>query len=212
MTAPVHAFVDIETTGLKKRENIILEIGIVLTDISLNKIDQFQQTVTDDVAIAHLDWLDNMAAQEPNFRGQEPWSGAKFVHEMHQRNGLATEIRAENAAGNKRTLAEVSHQATDWLKSHNVGQGGRSLPMVGNSIMFDRGYIEEQMPVLNGAFHYRNVDISSMKALVSIYRGDLVRLRADQLRPAGMHRSISDIDDSIEELKFYLEALFKKDL
>lgn len=212
VTKPEIAFIDIETTGLSKGVNIILEVGLALTDLSLQKIDTFSMIVSDDLVIQHLDWLKHMAEQEPNFRGQEPWSGAKYVYEMHQKNGLDAEIRATHAAGEKHTLAKVAHTAADWLRSYNVHPQGHHLPMTGSSVMFDRGFVETQMDTLNSMFHYRNTDISSLKNLVDKYRADLVEKRRKELQPVGAHRSLSDIDDSIEELKFYLENLFRKDL
>lgn len=204
------AILDIETSGLNERENIILEIGIVLLTRSLEIVGKFESVVADPMAVQHLDWLEQMASQEPNFRGQQPWAGAKYVHEMHQANGLAMEIRAKVQGGDIHSLAEVSHSAADWLRSFNIGRDLTALPMTGSSVHFDRGFIKEQMPVLNEQFHYRNIDISSVKGLVDLYRADIVELRKTELRPDCSHRAMRDCLDSIDELRFYLENVFSK--
>lgn len=212
MAAPEIAFVDIETTGLNKQENIILEVGIVLTDRELNVLDQWDSVVADENVAQHVEWLEKLALDEPNHRGQEPWSGARFVYEMHTKNGLLAEISSTMATGGPKTLASVSHEAADWLRSHNIGRNLNPLPMTGSSVHFDRGFIEWQMPILNEQFHYRNTDVSTLKNLVDLYRNDLVQARQTEAKPVGSHRAVYDCMDTISELRFYLENLFRKDI
>lgn len=210
MHTPSVAVIDIETTGLDRTKNIILEVGIILLNRDLEEIAVFEEVVADRNSVGHLDWLEGLAMEEPNYRGQEPWKGAKYVHEMHQNNGLANYIRARVASDECTTLGEISNKAADWLRSYNVGRNLNSLPMCGSTVHFDRGFIETQMPQLNEQFHYRNIDVSTLKGLVDLYRNDIATIRNVALLPARTHRALSDCRDSVAELKFYLEHLFAK--
>lgn len=207
-TQPAIAIVDLETGGLDPALNAIFEVGILLLDIELNEVASFSSIVADPFALAHLQWLEGLAMEEPAHRNEEPWRGARIVYEMHERSDLAAEIRGANGTGP--SLAVVEQQAVEFLRSWNVGPTGLSLPMTGSSILFDRQYIQAQMPQLNALFHYRNTDISSIKNLVNLYRMDLVALRNQSIAPAGLHRSLPDCRDTALELEFYLQELFAK--
>lgn len=209
--APVaFAVVDIETTGLREDENIILELGIVLLDRELNTIATFSSIIANRGTIAHVDWLQELASDEPKFRGKEPWFGAKNVFEMHTKNGLISLVRGAAASGNILTLDEVAQNAVNFLRSNNVGAGLNELPMTGSSVSFDRRFIRAQMPTLDKEFHYRNIDISTLKGLVDMYRADVVQNRNTSLDPKREHRALPDCFDSISELRFYLNHLFAK--
>lgn len=201
------AVIDIETSGLNPNEHIILEVGILLLTRDFEEIDSASWRVTDATAVAHLDWLERMAEEEANHRGQEPYAGARYVHEMHQRNELALEIHADIANGIEKTVAQVAVEAATWLEEHNISRKKNSLPMTGSTVHFDRGFIAAQMPKLNEQFHYRNIDISTLKNLVQIYAPNVAKAARNELDPQRLHRSLPDCWDSVGELKFYLEAL-----
>lgn len=213
MQPPAVAIVDIETSGLDHTKHVILELGIALYDLSLNEIATFSTLVADRNSVAHLQWLENLyneAREDLSLRSQEPWKGARIVHEMHQKNGLADEIRAVVAGGEEITLADAAFSAVAWLDSYGISQKKNALPMTGSTILFDRMFIQSQMPALNEAFHYRNIDISSIKGIVDMYRDDIVQTRHAELIPARTHRVLSDCKDSVEELEFYLKHFFVK--
>lgn len=205
------AVVDVETTGLEHEPGMILELGILLLDVQLAEVDNFHCIVADDNAVAWLNHLDTLAAQEREHHyGIEPWSGAKLVSEMHARSGLSDEIRTANGNGHKITEALMEKQAIEFMRSHGVGKGQLAVPMTGSTINFDRRWIGAKMPELNEQFHYRNIDVSSIKGLVDIYRGDLTAKR-NELNPQGLHRSIADCRDTVGELAFYIMNLLQKD-
>lgn len=210
-TLPQIAVVDVETTGLDEDKNVILELGIVLYGIDLNEIASFSQTVTDSTAISHLDHLAMLAAQAGDHLGQEPWSGAEYVHRMHQDNGLAWEIREANATGQRRTHAQVADEAAAWMMSQGLGPGRRMLPMTGSSVLLDRSFIKRQMPALNEMFHYRNTDVSTLKNLTEIYRADVAEsLLAVNMEFLGTHRVLADCRNTARELQHYLTTMWAK--
>lgn len=207
-----HVIVDIETSGLDPDKHTILELGILLLDYDLNEVASYSAIVSDHLAIAHLDWLETTArAAEAHPRGsaeyQQVFKGAVLCHEMHQRSGLAAEIRAAHAAGPGKSLSDIEVEASEFLAHHHLGPH-HPLPMTGSSVHFDRGFLATHAPDLNAMFHYRNVDISSFKGVLNIYRADLVDLREQTLAPQGLHRALPDCRDTAEEYRFYLRNVF----
>lgn len=208
---PVHVVVDVETTGLNENENVILELGIVLYSIEMQEISSFRRIVADGNTVAHLDHLAMLHAQERDHFGQEPWKGAAYVHEMHQKNGLAWEIRDAHAQGSQATPQAVAADAVGFLNAYGLGENRRKLPMTGSSVLLDRSFIKRQMPELDAAFHYRNTDVSSIKNLVEIYREDVrLDLQANPAARGGEHRVLSDCRNTAYELEFYLTWVFAK--
>lgn len=214
MAKPAFAILDLETSGLDPAKNAILEVGILLVDHQLAEIDHFDAVVADETAASHLNWLATLAAQaeaNPELRHQEPWSGGRFVYEMHQKHGLADEILAQYRNNTGASLAQVESAACDFLRSHGITDGRKNgLPMTGSSILFDRRYVIAQMPQLDALFHYRSVDVSSLKCLVDAYRDDWACERAATLKPAGLHRSLADCRDTVGELAWYLSKMLAK--
>lgn len=202
-----HAVVDIETTGLEESQNVILELGIILYNEKFEEIDSFEEGVVDDMTLSHLDWLEKMAAAEPHNKGIEPFKGARIVYEMHVDNGLINQIRGAYAEGYRASLAEVSHRATDWLRSHNIARTLNCLPMMGSSIGFDRAFIKRQMPILNDAFHYRNKDVSTIKNMVKDQWPELAARVSQETQPSAGHRVLSDCRDTMAEYRFYVSHL-----
>ncbi|MDN5745503.1 MAG: hypothetical protein L0H31_10330 [Nocardioidaceae bacterium] len=210
MAIPELAIVDVETTGLDPSENNVLELGILLLDIDLNEIDAFSGVVSSPGAVAALDRLAMLSAQQPQHPGEEPYQGARIVHEMHQKSKLAYDIREAAGRGRPQTVAQVEADAVAFLESHNVKPSAHRLPMTGSSIHFDRRFLAERMPTLEAQFHYRNIDISSIKEVTKLYRSDVADRAAKELKPKALHRSLPDCRDSVGELRFYLENIFAK--
>lgn len=209
---PVFVVIDCETSGLDVEKSAILELGILLLDASLDVIDEFTSIVVSDHAIQHLDHLALLAEQEPTYRGQEPWFGGKLVHEMHQKSGLADQIRKTHAEGIRFDLFDLQAGARDFLRGHGIDRNGKlARPMVGSSVQFDRKFLARWMPALEDMFHYRNIDVSTIKGITDTLRADVAAERAEKLRPQGLHRSLPDCYDTRDELAFYLDRFFSKE-
>ena len=169
-------WVDIETTGLRPDKDAILEIGIVITDLELEN-ENFHNWVCRpslDISIKDID---------------------PYVFNMHSTSGLWQSSLA----------AEIDfHVAVGCAKRFLEEQNALGLPMTGSSIHFDRAFLKAQAPSLDKLFHYRNIDVSTMKNLVEIYHPDIF-----ESRPQGekKHRAVDDCFDSIAELKHYVNAL-----
>ena len=170
-------WLDLEMTGLEPDQHVILEIGCVVTDGRLEVIAEGPS-----IAIHH---------PEEILTTMDPWS-----LDQHGRSGLTQRCRLS-----KITLDQAEKQTLDFLARHCEP---RSSPLCGNSIGQDRRFLYKYMPRLNDFFHYRNVDVSSIK--------ELVRRWYPNLQPPEKiksHDVLNDIRESIAELKFYRQNVFK---
>lgn len=178
-------WVDLETTGLNNdfqmmgvHRHKILEIGMHITDANLNIIDKGFS------AVIHHNREDLSLMNE-------------FVTQMHEKSGLLDAVEKSPFS-----LSVVEKMAIGYLESHNIHPN--TSPMCGNTIHFDRGFIEAQMPDLGKQFHFRNLDVSSFKELAFRQYFDI----AMGMKKSFKHRGLDDIKESIEELKYYQQNLF----
>ena len=172
-------WMDLEMTGLDHTSDVIVEIATLITDDDLVIIAEGPDLVI------HQD-DDVLARMDP------------VVVEMHTRSGLIGLIRES-----KVSLEEAGAATLEFIKMHVPEP--RSVPLCGNSIGTDRRFLSAYLPTIEDYLHYRSVDVSSVKELVKRWYPDLVpRLP----RKAGTHRALDDIRSSIEELRFYREAVF----
>ena len=171
-------WIDMEMTGLVPESDRIIEVAIVITDSNLNTVAEAP------VLVVHQ--ADEVLA------GMDNWNKS-----THAKSGLIDKIRAS-------TLDEraVELRMLDFLKLH-APKGGS--PMCGNSVCQDRRFMARTMPELEAWFHYRNLDVSTLKELVKRWKPEL----AKGFSKHGKHEALADIYESIEELKYYREHLIR---
>ncbi len=171
-------WIDLEMTGLDTTKDYIIEIATIVTDSKLNIVAEGPM-----LAIHQADAIMN-AMDEWNTR-------------QHGKSGLTERVR-------KSTLNEeaAERQTLEFLAQH-VPQN--ASPMCGNSICQDRRFLARCMPELERYFHYRNLDVSTIKELASRWSPDVAR----GFTKGGTHLAMDDVKDSIRELQYYREKLFR---
>lgn len=171
-------WIDCEMTGLDLTSDALVEVAVLVTDSDLNVLG-------DGVDVVIRPPADALAAM------------GDFVRDMHTKSGLIDEFEAGV------TLAEAEKLVLDHVRRYV--NGPRQVPMAGNTIGTDRAFLARDMPALEGFLHYRNVDVSSVKELA---RRWFPRAFFNAPAKAGGHRALADIRESIEELRYYREAVF----
>jgi oligoribonuclease len=171
-------WIDCEMTGLSLELDALVEIAVLVTDSDLNLIGEGVNVV--------------IKATPEQLAGM---SG--FVAQMHTDSGLITEI-AEGA-----TMAAAEDAILAYLESTGTVPG--KSPLAGNSVSVDRNFIIRDMPRLNEYLHYRTIDVSSIKELA---RRWYPKIYFAAPAKTGNHRALGDIQDSIEELKYYRANVF----
>lgn len=169
--------VDIETTGLEPNDNLILELGMIITDDNFNLLTSFNK-------ICHYskEDLSDINPIDP------------IVQEMHEASGLWTLVRGQQSI----ELEDVEEAAVRFLNEFNA----TGNPMCGSSVHFDRAFIKLCMPKLNNLFHYRNIDVSTVKNLCEKWNPEVFEKRPEGRK---VHRVIFDCIDTIAELRYYKE-------
>jgi oligoribonuclease len=171
-------WIDLEMTGLDAEHDVIVEIACIVTDSNLVPLDDGIQLVV------HQDEA-TLARMDD------------FVRTMHTKSGLLDEIATapcDTAKAEKDVLAYVQQHVSL----------PRAAPMCGNSIGMDRRFLAKYMPELDNYVHYRSVDVSSFKELARRWYPAIYRKRPGK---AEQHRALGDIQESIEELRYYREQL-----
>lgn len=171
-------WIDLEMTGLDTLTDDIIEIATIVTDEDLNVLAEGPV-----MAIKVSDRVLN---------GMDEWNT-----KQHGQSGLVDRVRRSTV-----TLAQAEAETIKFL-SKWVDSG--KSPMCGNSICQDRRFMARQMPELEKFFHYRNLDVSSIKELCFRWRPDVLR----SFEKNGSHLALDDIRDSIRELKHYRQHFFK---
>lgn len=165
-------WIDCEMTGLEPDTDALVEIATIITDSELNIVDHGPEFA-----------IHQSAAR---LRKMNPWS-----RRTHRESGLIDRIRTEGIP-----LAEAEHQTLNFVRKHCYA---KSAPLCGNTVWQDKAFLRQHMPRLYDFFHYRIVDVSSVKILASNWFGKKCRPPQKQ----GSHRALQDIEESIEELKYY---------
>ena len=172
-------WIDLEMTGLDPDQDRIIEIATIVTDSELN-------ILAEGPVLA-------IATPEAVLEAMDDWN-----QKHHGASGLLDRIRAEGVP-----IEEAEQRTLDFLAQWVPA--GKS-PMCGNSICQDRRFMVRGMPRLEAFFHYRNLDVSTLKELARRWAPDVYDAAQKQKR--NIHLALEDIKDSIEELRFYRKHLF----
>ncbi len=171
-------WLDMEMSGLNPDSDRILELAVVITDASL-------QTVAESpVLVVHQ--------SDAVLDGMDAWNKG-----THGKSGLIDKVKASTLSD-----ADAEAQMLAFIKQY-VPE--RTSPMCGNSICQDRRFMARYMPKLEAWFHYRNLDVSTLKELAARWRPEL----KDGFKKANNHTALADIYESIEELKYYREHFIR---
>lgn len=173
-------WIDLEMTGLDHKSDQIIEIATVITDAELNTLAE-GPVIAIQTAQHYLDGMDEWCTTH------------------HGNSGLTKRVQESDIS-----MREAELQTIEFLKDW-VYKG--KSPMCGNSICQDRRFLIEQMPELEQCFHYRNLDVSSLKELAVRWAPNVY----SAFKKKGTHLALDDIYESIEELKHYRKGLFKED-
>ena len=171
---------DLEMTGLDPGRHVIVEIATLITDDALTVVAEGPDLVINP-GTAALGEMD------------------KVVRTMHTKSGLLSAIEASTV-----TLDEAGAATMSFLR--DAGVEARTVPLCGNSIGTDRRFLAAHLPELEEFLHYRSVDVSTIKELARRWYPEAV---AGAPAKAGGHRAMDDIKESVEELRFYREKIFR---
>ena len=172
-------WIDCEMTGLDLENDKLIEIAALVTDSDLNILGDGVDIVI------HAD--DDALAAMPD-----------VVTKMHASSGLTEEVRSSTV-----TLEQAEAEVLAYIRKHVTTPG--TVPLAGNSIGTDRGFITRDMHELDAYLHYRMVDVSSIKELC---RRWYPRIYFNQPQKGLAHRALADIKESIRELRYYRQAAF----
>ena len=165
-------WIDMEMTGLQPDSDRILEIALLVTDPQLNLLAEGPVLV--------------VRQPEEVLDAMDSWNKS-----THKKSGLLERVRSGGLAE-----AEAERRAIAFLSDYVPNA---TSPMCGNSICQDRRFLARWMPQLEAYFHYRNLDVSTLKELVKRWKPEAIKGFAKE----GKHEALADILESIEELKYY---------
>ncbi|ENA33003.1 MULTISPECIES: oligoribonuclease [Pseudomonas] len=171
-------WIDLEMTGLDPDNDVIIEMATIVTDSELNTLAEGPV-----IAIHQPDEILN---------GMDEWNTRQ-----HGQSGLTQRVRESTIS-----MAEAERQTLAFLEQWVPA---RKSPICGNSICQDRRFLYRHMPQLEAYFHYRNLDVSTLKELAARWAPHV----RDGVKKTGSHLALDDIRDSIEELRYYRKHFIK---
>jgi oligoribonuclease len=171
-------WIDLEMTGLDTQRDEIIEIATIVTDAQLRPIAEGPV----------------LAIHQPDaiLEGMDDWNSRQ-----HAQSGLTERVRRSDV-----TPAAAERMTLEFLFQH---VDAKASPMCGNSICQDRRFLARLMPELEAFFHYRNLDVSTLKELAVRWAPQVL----SGFRKNASHLALEDVRDSIRELQFYREQLFR---
>ena len=172
-------WMDCEMTGLDPEKDVLLEIATVITNYDL-------KIIAEGPVLA-------IRQSESKLKQMDSW-----CQRTHKESGLLDRVRREGCS-----VKEAERQTLRFLKRYCKA---RTAPLCGNSIGQDKRFLVKYMPELHEFFHYKIVDVSSIKLLVSGWYGD----KYTPPKKREIHRALVDIRESIEELAYYRKKVFVK--
>ncbi|HET6964853.1 MAG TPA: oligoribonuclease [Acidimicrobiales bacterium] len=174
------AWMDLEMTGLDPDRHVIVEIATLITDDELKVVAEGPDIV--------------VHASEEELAAMD-----EVVLAMHTRSGLLDAIRASEV-----DLGEAGKATLEFLRQHIPEPG--TVPLCGNSIGTDRRFLARWLPDIDRFLHYRSIDVSTVKELARRWYPDAL---AAQPRKVGAHRAMGDVLESVAELAYYRDAIFR---
>lgn len=174
------AWMDLEMTGLDPSRHVIVEIATIITNDDLEIVAEGPDLVLTATA-EELSHMDEV------------------VINMHTRSGLLDAIASSTV-----TLEEAGQETLAFLRKHLADT--RSVPLCGNSIGTDRRFLAQWMPEIENCLHYRSIDVSTIKELGRRWYPEQIKGAPAK---AGGHRALDDIRESIAELRYYRESVFR---
>jgi len=177
---PVLVWMDLEMTGLEPARHAVVEIATLVTDDELEIV---------------AEGPDLVVACSPDLLAEMD----DIVRSMHTRSGLLAAIETSTVS-----LEEAGRQTLGFVKQHVPEP--RTVPLCGNSIGTDRRFLAHYLPEVEEWLHYRSIDVSTIKELARRWYPEVL---AGAPKKAGGHRAMDDIRESVAELRYYREAIFK---
>ncbi|WFP49809.1 oligoribonuclease [Methylomonas sp. EFPC3] len=171
-------WIDLEMTGLDPDNDLIIEIATVVTDKNLNVLAEGP------VMAVHQ--------SDATLAAMDEWN-----QQHHGQSGLIQRVQNSDI-----DAAEAERRTLDFLQQWLPA---RTSPMCGNSICQDRRFLYRYMPKLEAFFHYRNLDVSTVKELAARWAPQI----KDGFNKQASHKALEDIIESIDELRYYRETFFK---
>jgi len=171
-------WMDLEMSGLDPEANTILEIATVITDLDL-------EIISDGPVIA-------VSQPDSILESMDDWN-----KEHHSKTGLIARVKQARSS-----LQDAEMETLDFIKRYIAPN---KAPLCGNSVWQDRRFLIKYMPVLEQYFHYRNIDVSSIKELYARWYPNLPLYEKENA-----HTALKDIYESISELRYYRRSIFVK--
>jgi oligoribonuclease len=169
-------WIDVETTGLDPQAGQLLEVGIVITD-RWGEVQDYDNWIIRPRSRTALVYME------------------EFVRDMHTTSGLLKECEEPYAL----YPDEAESLIAEWLVMRDVGPS--QYPLCGSSVPFDRAWAREHMPLVERAFHYRDINISSFFELMRIHAPEVHESRPEKRE---IHRVLPDLADTLEGYKYIL--------
>lgn len=172
---------DVETTGLEPGRDLLLEIGFVETNLDNEIVDEFE------VQIFNPEWEPLLTEERLD----------PFIWDMHTKSNLLEELPIKGVSE-----VRAEELVFEWLLGRGVG---KTDPLCGSSVQFDRSWLTTWQPDNMDLFSYRNIDISTLKELMLRLSPDFYKEFHDEWKANNVsrHRILDDLRDTIEEFKFY---------